>query len=430
MISDIDGSYRGSDHEIHTGDKGRVYSTFSLWDTFRAEHPLLSILDPDRVGEMIQSMQKHADHHPNKTLPIWPLYSNETYCMIGYHSFPVIAEAYAKGIRNWDAKAVFDLMVENSKRNDYWQKRGYLASDCELESASKTMEFSYDDWALAQFARALGRDDEYKRFSKRSEAYKNLFDAKTNFIRGRLANGEWHSPFDPGDLANKSLDFTEGNAWQYSFFVPHDVQGLERMFGSREAFAKKLDALFTQPYVVTKDDDHDISGMIGQYAHGNEPSHQIAYLYDYAGQPWKTQERVSQIRQMFYSNTPNGLCGNEDCGQMSAWYVFSALGFYPVNPVQATYVIGVPMFQKCEIHTPTGKTLVVSAKNLSSDNRYIDSVLLNGKPLSKVFITHEQLCKGGTLEFIMSSKPGSSWGTTADSAPPAMLGADQVSLAK
>jgi predicted alpha-1,2-mannosidase len=272
----------------------------------------------------------------------------------------------------------------------------------------------------------LGKQSEYEKFTKRALEYKNLFDAKTGFMRGRLANGQWHSPFDPGDLANRSLDFTEGDAWQYTFFVPHDVQGLVGLLGGREAFLRKLDALFAEPHVMTKETDHDISGMIGQYAHGNEPSHHIAYLYSYAGVPSKTQEKVQQIRDQLYSNTPEGLCGNEDCGQMSAWYVFSALGFYPVNPAQATYVFGKPLFHQCKLETPTGKTMLIKAANLSPTNRYVSKVLLNGKELQRVYLTHQQLCDGGTLEFIATPTPSPTWGTGGDAAPPAMLGADEI----
>jgi predicted alpha-1,2-mannosidase len=425
LISDVDGKYRGSDHEIHTAQGFRNYSTFSLWDTFRAEHPLLTLLTPGRVSEFIKAFEAHAQNMSNRGLPLWPLYSNETYCMIGYHSFPVIAEAYAKGLRDWDAQSLFQLMQENSKRNDYWAPRGYMASDCDLESVSKTLEFAYDDWALAQFAKDLGKTSDYEKFSKRASEYKNLFDKQTGFMRGRLANGTWHSPFDPGDFTNRSLDFTEGDAWQYTFFVPHDVQGLIGLFGSRQAFIDKLDGLFTAPYVTSENDDHDISGLIGQYAHGNEPSHHIAYLYDYAGQPWKTQAMVKRIRHQLYTNTPTGLCGNEDCGQMSAWYVFSALGFYPVNPVQGTYVFGVPAFHKCTLLTPSGKEFVIEAPNLSEENCYIKSVILNGKELSRVYLTHEELCAGGKVEFIMSAKPDSAWGTQADCAPIGMSSPSQ-----
>jgi predicted alpha-1,2-mannosidase len=426
LISDVDGKYRASNHEVYTAEGFQNYSTFSLWDTFRAEHPLLTLIQRDRVSDMIKAFQAQADAHPNKTLPIWPLYSNETYCMIGYHSFPVIAEAYAKGIRNWDANALFSLMVHNTAINDYWAQRRYMASDCDVESVSKTLEFGYDDWTLAQFARQLGKNAEYEKFRQRSLGYKTLFDKSHELVHGKLANGEWHNPFNPSDLENKSLDYTEGDAWQYTFFVPHDIQGLIAQMGGRDKFVKQLDRLFTEPHVITDTSDHDITGMIGQYAHGNEPSHHIAYLYCYAGMPSKTQDRVEQIRDGLYSNTSNGLCGNEDCGQMSAWYVFSALGFYPVNPAQATYVFGKPLFHECKIITPSGSTMTIKADALSSKNRYISKVLLNGRELQRVYLTHKELCDGGTLKFLMAPAPDPTWGTSDNAAPPAMLGADEV----
>lgn len=421
VISDSDGQYRGADHKVHKTDGFRNYSTFSLWDTFRAAHPLYTLVQPERVAEMVRAFEEQARYDKHKVLPIWPLYANETYCMIGYHSFPVIAEAYLKGlISKEQAKKLFDLMLANSKRNDKWAGRGYIASNQETQSVSKTLEFAYDDYALAKLADALGDTADRDKFMHRAENYKNLFDKETGFMRGRLANGSWHSPFDPGDVGNKSRDFTEGDAWQYSFFAPQDVQGLIALFGGNEKFVKKLDELFVAPADMSARKDLDIDGLIGQYAHGNEPSHHIAYLYSYAGQPWRTADRVSQVRQTMYKDSEDGVCGNEDCGQMSAWYVFSALGFYPVNPVQGAYVFGQPLFKHLTLTIPGGKTLVVQAPNLSSENKYIAKVLLNGTEIPRAYITHGQLTSGGTLEFVMGPTPNSSWATTADAAPPAM----------
>ena len=422
LISDVDGQYRGSDGQVHKAEGFDNYSTFSLWDTFRAEQPLFTLIEPARVNDMIKAFQVQAEFHKDKTLPIWPLYANETYCMIGYHSFPVIAEAYAKGIRKWDAQAMFELMVNNTRRNDWWAETGYIPADKEHEAVSKTLEFAYDDWALAQFAKALGKNAEYEKFMKRAAAFRNLYDRESGFMRGRLADGSWRKPFRPTAVnqPGKPHDYTEGNAWQHTWFAPHDVAGLIELMGGREAFVKKLDGLFEHPPVAAEDQVPDVSGVIGQYAHGNEPSHHVAYLYAYAGAPWKTQERVRKICSELYTNTPEGVCGNEDCGQMSAWYVFSALGFYPVNPAQATYVFGLPVFKKAVVKLATGKAFTVLAKNLSTENCYVERVLLNGKELPRVYLKHQELTAGGTLEFVMTNKPGSKWATDPQAAPPSM----------
>jgi predicted alpha-1,2-mannosidase len=420
LISDSDGAYRGSDNQVHKATGFENYSTFSLWDTFRAEQPLFTILRPTSVNDMIRSFQVQAQFHKDKTLPIWPLYANETYCMIGYHSFPVIAEAYAKGIRNWDAEELFNLMLANSKRNDWWAEKGYIPQDKEDESVSKTLEFAYDDWALAQFAAALGKTAEHDRFIKRSMAYRNLFDQTTGLMRPRLEDGSWLTPFDPLAIPEQHRNFTEGNTWQYTWFVPHDVQGLINLMGGRQAFIKKLDELFQHTPSVQETKLQDMTGLVGRYAQGNEPSHHVAYLYCYAGAPSKTQERVHTIVQKLYGNTPEGLCGNEDCGQMSAWYIFSALGFYPVNPAEGTYVLGVPAFRRAAIQLPNEHTLTIVADKLSPQCPYVEAVLLNGKPLERVYFTHKELLQGGTLEFKMSSKNDSKWGTEPNNAPPSI----------
>ncbi|MBX9720497.1 MAG: GH92 family glycosyl hydrolase, partial [Candidatus Obscuribacterales bacterium] len=356
IVSDVDGNYRGSDAAVHKAVGFENYSTFSLWDTFRAEHPLLTIIEPARVNDFIKSFMVQAEFEEQKTLPIWPLASNETRCMIGYHSFPVIAEAYSKGFRDWDSEGIFKLMVANTARNDWWAEKGYIPADKEEESVSKTLEFAYDDWCLAQFAKALGHSAEAEKFAKRGNNYKNVFDKETEFMRGRFANGSWRTPFDATLVAGGGplRDFTEGNSWQYSFFVPHDVATMIDCYGGREKFIAKLDKMFAEP-IKGHIDFNDVSGLIGQYAQGNEPSHHVAYLYSYAGAPAKTAERVKQICDSLYNSTPEGLCGNEDCGQMSAWYIFSALGFYPVNPVSGNYVIGTPAFDKSCIKLPNEK---------------------------------------------------------------------------
>jgi predicted alpha-1,2-mannosidase len=414
IISDVDGKFRGSDHKVHENHQFATYSTFSLWDTFRAEHPFFTLAQPDIVDAFLSSILEQGKNSEKQTLAIWPLYGNETYCMIGYHSFPVIAEAYRKGFRNWDTKAMLSLMVENSKRNDWWSERGYIPADKEDQSVSKTLEFAYDDWTLAEFAKALGEGELAKKYLARSQAYKNVFDKQIGFVRGKMSDGTWRTPFNPANSKPGALhDFTEGNAWQYTFFVPQNIPGLIKELGGRAAFNSKLDELFTKTVTDEKDLVQDFTGVIGQYAHGNEPSHQIAYMYDYSGEPWKTQDRVRQIRDQYYTNARDGLCGNEDCGQMSAWYIFSALGFYPVNPVDGEYVIGSPAFPKATINLPGNKTFTISR---DSNKKYIDKVRLNGNDLSRVYLTHKEITDGGRLEFIMADKPGT-WGTAEQDAP-------------
>ena len=420
VISDVDGQYRGSDQQIYTSAGREVYSTFSLWDTFRAEHPLLTILFPDKVSDMVNSFILQADHHPNKTLPIWPLYANETYCMIGYHSFPVIVDAYLKGLRGYDSDVIYKLMLENSKINDSWADRGYMSADKEKESVSRTLEYAYDDWTLSQLAKEKGDSENAAKFLKRSMAYKNLYDSESGFMRGKFADGSWRTPFKPNEVAQSS-DFCEGDSWQYSFFVPHDVQGLINAMGGREKFVKKVDALFETPSVISQNQSHDVSGLIGEYAQGNEPSHHAAYLYSYAGVPSKTQDRVRQIRSTLYNNTPAGLCGNEDCGQMSAWYVMSALGFYPVNPADGNYVFGSPLFSDAKIKLSNGKIFEIATSG-ASPKSYISRVSLNGTDLSRVFLTHAQLQNGGRLNIEMTPT-SSKWGTAMRDVPPSVTAA-------
>ncbi len=369
---------------------------------------------------MVNSFILQANYHPKKTLPVWPLYANETYCMIGYHSFPVITDAYLKGLRGYDSDALYKLMLANSKINDSWADRGYMPADKEKESVSKTLEYAYDDWTLSQLAKEKGDNENAAKFLKRSMAYKNLYDAESGFMRGKLADGSWRTPFKPNEVNHSGQwhDYTEGDAWQYSFFVPHDVQGLIDAMGGREKFVKRLDELFETPAAVTENQVQDVSGLIGEYAHGNEPSHHAAYLYSYAGAPDKTQKRVKQVRSTLYNNTPAGLCGNEDCGQMSAWYVLSALGFYPVNPADGNYVFGDPLFANAKINLANGKTFEIISSG-ASPTSHISKVSLNGKELSQVFLTHSQLQQGGTLNIERTEAP-SKWGTAIGDAPPSV----------
>jgi len=419
VISDVDGRFRGADEQVHTATGHVVYSTFSLWDTFRAEHPLLTIIQPARVNDFISSFQDQATYDKDQILPIWSLYGMETYTMIGYHSWPVIAEAYLKGIRKWDSNKLFDSMLANSHNQDSWKEQGYIPSDRVTESVSKTLEFSYDFYALSKFARALGNPKVADEFQNRAQSYRNVFDESCGFARGKMDDGSWRTPFDPERHTmlnrDKVCDFTEANSWIYSFFVPHDIRGITNLMGGQERFANKLDELF----VWGKDRTNSLKdGRIGKCQLDNEPSHHLPYLYCFAGQPWKCQEIVEDFCNKAYSNSPEGLCGNDDCGQMSAWYVFSCLGFYPVDPVQCSYILGAPMFSHSSIKLPNGKIFTINAMNLTAGNRYVEKVLLNGKILQRIYINHSELLDGGNLEFVMSAKPGSSWGTQASSLPP------------
>jgi len=406
--SDADKRYRGFDNQIHRAENYTIYTGFSLWDTFRALNPLLTIVQPQLVPDIINSMLAQYDQYG--LLPIWPLYHSETNCMIGYHSIPVIVDAYFKGIRGFDVNKAYEAMKTSAMQDEFGikflKKYNYIPSDLENKSVSKTLEYAYDDWCIARMAKDLGKTEDYSYFTKRSQSYRNVFDKKTQFMRGKDSKGNFVEPFDPTYASYEKCDFVEGNSWQYSLFVPHDIPGLMEIMGGKEALVKKLDALFTVETSSSKGKPRDVSGLIGEYAHGNEPSHHVAYLYTFAGQPWKTQDRIHQIMSTLYSNKSDGICGNEDMGQMSAWYVFSALGFYPVNPAGGNYVFGTPLFSEVAINLPNKKTFKVIARNLSNQNIYIKKILLNGKEDDKGYITHKQILDGGTLEFQMGNKHG------------------------
>lgn len=408
LCMDISGSYRGCDGLIHKAKGFSKYSTFSLWDTFRAAHPLYTILQPGKVNDFVNSLLTDYEENTFKILPIWPLANIETWAMIGYHSASVISEAYVKGFRGFDAKKAFEAMKMSATCRIYegldeYMKIGYVPADHWEQAASKTLEYAYDDWCIARAAKEMGLLDEYNTFIHRSNNFRNVFDKSAGFMRGRNSDGSWRKNFSPLN-ASSGNDFTEGNSWQYTWFVPQDVPGLISLMGGKEAFVKKLDSLFT---IIGRSEGtpNDVSGTIGQYAHGNEPGHHTAYLYSYAGYPWKTQERVKEIMKLFYTDKTDGLCGNEDCGQMSAWYVMSALGFYAVNPVSGMYVLGSPAFKEVKIKTAEGHEFVVKADNLSDENVYVKSVTLDGKPYHNFEISHNDLLKGGTLEFQMSREP-------------------------
>jgi predicted alpha-1,2-mannosidase len=424
LYMDVDGRYRGTDGQVHRGEGFEYYTVFSLWDTFRAQHPLLVLLEPRRTRDFIETFLRQ--HEQGGHLPVWELSANETWCMIGYHAVSVIADAFLKDIRGFDAGQALDAMVAAADSDRYgltqYRRQGYIPHESEGESVSKTLEYAYDDWAIARMAQALGRDDVYRRFLRRAQSYKNVLDPETGFMRGR-GYGRWHAPFDPFEV---NFHFTEANAWQYSFFVPHDVSGLMAAWGGAEKLAERLDALFAASSQTTGRQQNDISGLIGQYAHGNEPSHHMAYLYNYAGQPWKTQQMVRRILTERYGTGPEGLAGNEDCGQMSAWYVLSALGFYPVTPGSLDYALASPLFEEAVLHLPGGRRFAIEAKNSSNTNIYIQSARLNGRPYTRSYLRHEDLVAGGRLVFEMGPEPNRAWGVGSGNVPVAEIREESI----
>ena len=413
-IADTDGRYRGANDSVSISPSGEYYSTLSLWDTYRAAHPLYTILTPERVNGMVNSMLAH--HKAYGYLPIWTLWGKENYCMIGNHAIPVIVDAYLKGFDGFDKREAYKAIKESSTvshRNSDWDvynKYGYYPFDImKAESVSKTLESAYDDYCVAQMAKSLDEMGDFEYFMKRSESYKNLFDPETKFMRGKDSKGNWRTPFHPMRLFHAGEvggDFTEGNSWQYTWHVQQYVEGLIELLGSKEVFANKLDSLFTLEATPEEMGEVlDVTGLIGQYAHGNEPSHHVIYLYNYANRPWKTQELVREVFDRFYLDKPNGLCGNDDCGQMSAWYVFSAMGFYPVNPCGGEYVIGAPQLKEVVIDLPSRKQFTIKAINLSKTNKYIKSIMLNGEVLKGGILRHSDIMNGGLLEFTMEDYP-------------------------
>lgn len=428
VAGDADGRWRGPDDAVHLAKGFAFRSTFSLWDTFRAEHPLLTIVQPEKTtSDIVNSLIASRQVSPFGILPVWQFQGRETWTMIGYHAVPVIADAYVKGIRGFDPQAALDAMIASANYAPYggigdYLKLGYVPIDREPEAASKTVEYAYDDWTIARMAEAMGRADIAKPYFARALNWRNSFDAKTGFVRARRANGSFREPFDPTAI-NYGSDYTEGNAWQYSWFMPQDQGGLIRMLGGDKATVTKLDAMFD--YDNSKlDYSHaeDIAGLIGQYIHGNEPSHHTAYLYAYAGAPWRTQARLAQIVSSQYKPTPDGLSGNDDLGQMSAWLMFTAMGFYPVAPGSNEYVIGRPFADRIVLNLPNGKRFAIVAENLSNANLYVGRVTLNGRPLDRTFITHGQIMAGGELRFTMQPTPDRGWGASAAARPYSLSG--------
>jgi len=425
LSMDVNGEYRGPDYQVHHADGFDFYSSWSVWDVYRAQQPLLILLHPDRTVDFVRSLLAAQQASPFHMLPVWAYQGLETWCMTGYHAVAIIADAYIKGIRGYDADAAMKAMVSTATYGDYgdladYMTLGYVPIDKEVEGGSKTQEYAYDDWAIAQMAKAMGKHDVYGRFEKRAAYWRNVWDPKTGFMRARLANGKFREPFDPTS-AGYGDDYTEANAWQYSWYVPQDVAGLITAMGGDQAFTHKLDELFdakVDPSIFKNVED--ITGLIGWYAHGNEPSHHIAYLYDYAGEPWKTQARLKQIMDNEYGPGPAGLIGNDDLGQMSAWYIFTALGFYPVTPASDEYAIGRPFVPRAAIHLGNGRTFTITTAPFDDAHPYVGQVTLNGKPLDRVYLKHADILAGGELHFTMQAQPNKDWGKAKSARPASM----------
>ncbi len=414
LYQDVDGRYRGMDLKINETNGFEYYTVFSLWDTYRAAHPLYTIIEQKRTNDFINTFL--AKYDEGGIIPIWDLAANYTGCMIGYHAVPVIADAFLKGIRNYDVEKAFVAMKHSATRDKLglqsYKEFGFIPVEKESESVSKTLEYAFDDWSIAQMAKSLEKENDYKTYSERAQYYKNIFDPSTQFMRGRFRN-TWFAPFDPYEV---NFNYTEANSWQYSFYVPQDISGFTTLLGGKQQLENQLDKLFTAEDKTSGSHQVDITGLIGQYAHGNEPSHHIAYLYNFVNKPFKTQEKIRQILTELYTNSPDGISGNEDCGQMSAWYIFSSLGFYPVTPGSNQYIIGSPLFDKATINLENGKSFTVKAIDNSIENQYIKLATLNGENYEYSYINHKDILNGGTLVFEMTNQP-SNWGTTDKNIP-------------
>jgi predicted alpha-1,2-mannosidase len=422
LLSDVDGQFRGPDGKVHQAQGYDYYTELSLWDTFRAENPLLTLVQPARVNDFVKTMLDHFKIFGQNTLPVWTEGGKENWCMIGNHAIPIITDAYLKGFRNYDANEALNDMIASTDKNrqqlESYRDRGFIPTGHDRQSVSKVLEYAYDDACIARLAKVLGKNDLAEKYAQRSQNWKNVFDPSTGFMRGKNADGSWVTPFDPNRISFD--DYTEANAWQYNFFVPQNLPGLIALSGGDEKFVAKLDELFDTttpiPNLIS-----DVTGLIGMYAHGNEPCHHVAYLYNYAGQPWKTQVRTRQVATVLYTNTPGGICGNDDCGQMSAWYVFTALGFYPVDPASGIYVLGSPLMDKLTLKLDSkfakGRTFTVIAKNNSVRHPYIQSATLNGKPLTRSWISNAEITAGGKLVLTMGPTPNKAFGSAPADRP-------------
>lgn len=427
LFDDVDGRYRGMDNQIHSLATGEHhFSTFSLWDTFRAAHPTYTLIEKERVPLFMNTLIRMSEQSP-AGMPVWPLMSTETGTMTGYHSAAVISEACSKGFTGIDYEKAYGLMMKRAMHEDYrglgyYRKLNYIPADKEGESVSKTFEYCYDDWSIAHVAHKLGKSDDAAMLVKRSGNYRNYYDASTGFMRPKLEDGSWTTPFRPIDLGHskKWRDYTESNAWQTTFGIQHDPAGLIELLGGRESFVKRLDGLFTAPSDLPEDAPPDIAGMVGQYAHGNEPSHHISYLYVYAGAPYKTQARVRSLLETMYADKPDGMQGNEDVGQMSAWYILSALGFYPVDPVSGNYVLGSGLFENAVIELGGGRKLEIAIERKDPAHQYVQSFSLNGKPQQRVWFHHSEIVEGGKLVITMGPEPNTTLGADVAALPPSL----------
>lgn len=420
LYCDVNGDFRGHDDKVYTNNNWKNYSTFSLWDTYRTLNPLFTIIKPEMVGDIVNSFLSIYDQQGK--LPIWPLVGGETECMPGYSAVPIIADAYLKGFTGFDAERAYADMVSSAtyeKQNGvpYVLEKGYIPCDKIHEATSIAMEYAADDWGISQMAKKMGKTEDYQTFLKRGKYYEQYYDKDINFIRPKMNDGSWRTPYNPFRSVHGVGDFTEGTGWQYTFFVPQHPEGLIALMGGDANFVSKLDSLFIVEGDMGEGASSDISGLIGQYAHGNEPSHHVAYLYPYAGEQWKTAEKVRFIQDEFYTDKPEGVIGNEDCGQMSAWHIMSALGFYQVNPSNGVLVFGSPLFDKASVRLPDGKTFDIVAQNNSKDNIYIQSVLLNGKPYNNSYILYDDVMKGGNLTFVMGNTPNKEFGAAPENRP-------------
>ncbi len=428
LLSDEDGQFRGPDGNIHQANGYNYYTEISLWDIFRAESPLLTLSQPDRMNDIVNTMLAHFTFFGQNTLPVWPEGGKETWCMIGNHAIPIITDAYLKGLHNWDANAALNDMIASTDKDreqlKEYRERGFIPTGKGVQSVSKVLEYAYDDACIARLAKALGKPEVAAKYAARSQNWTNVFDPSTGFMRGRNADGSWVTPFDKDAINRINFnEYTEANAWQYNFFVPQNVPGLIAKLGGDDTFVARLDEMFdTRETIPNLNSIPDVTGVIGMYAQGNEPVHHVAYLYNYAGQPWKTQTRVRQVANTLYTNTPAGICGNDDCGQMSAWYVFTAMGFYPVDPASGIYVLGSPLLDKITLRLDpkyySGRTFTVIAKNNSPDNPYIESATLNGNPITRSWISQAEIVAGGKLELTMGPAPNKTFGSAPADRPP------------
>ncbi|WP_443937361.1 GH92 family glycosyl hydrolase [Pedobacter sp. MW01-1-1] len=419
LFNDVNKDYRGADQKVYRQANFNNLTTFSLWDTYRAAHPLYTILHPEKVKDVINTML--AIYKEQGKLPVWHLVGNETNTMVGYHAVPVIVDAYLKGFRGFDVALAYEAIKQSAMQKtdgiQYIQELKYIPADKVGESVAKALEYAIDDYCIAMMAKALNKTADYTYFMKRAMLYKEYFDPNVQFMRGKMTDGTWHVPFSPLASKHRDDDYTEGNAWQYTWLVPQDPEGLIKLFGSEKQFVTKLDSLFTVPAELAKGSSPDISGLIGNYAQGNEPGHHIPYMYAYAGQPWKTADLIRKIDKEFFTDQTDGLCGNEDVGQMSAWYILSALGFYEVNPANNTFIFGSPLLNSASIKVANNKKFDIKVLNNSDENKYIQKIVLNGKPYTKSYILFENIAAGGTMQIYMGNKPSASWGVNPADRP-------------